>query len=70
MYEMLTTGELSVLQEMLYAAVEKAYKICGADQINCEAFERYRAFHRELGYTFIQAAEELQERLRMVARAY
>lgn len=64
MYEMLTTDELSVLQETLYVAVENVYRICVADEGDCDVFERYQAFHRDLGYAFIQAGEELQDRLR------
>lgn len=67
MYETLTTDELSALQEVLYAAVEKAYRICNAGQRNSAVFERYQPFHRDLGYAFIQAAEELSARLRTAA---
>lgn len=70
MYEMLTTDELSVLQGRLYAAVERAYRICVADEGNCDVFELYQEFHRDLGYAFIQAGEELQERFRLMAETF
>ena len=69
MYHSLTTTELTVLQDMLFAAVEEAYRVVNLKEGNAAWFERYRPMHRELGYLFIEAGEELLARLDQYVKA-
>jgi len=69
MYDSLTTKELTVLQDMLFCAVEEAYQIINVKDGNSAWFERYRPLHRELGYLFLEAGEELLVRLDQYVKA-
>jgi hypothetical protein len=69
MYDSLTTAELTALQDMLFAAVEEAYRVVNIKGGNSAWFERYRPMHQELGYLFIEAGEELLVRLDQYVQA-
>ena len=69
MYHSLTTTELTVLQDMLFAAVEEAYRVVNLKEGDSVWFEHYRPMHRELGYVFIEAGEELLARLDRYVKA-
>jgi len=69
MYDSLTTTELTVLQNKLFRAAEKAYWVIIVEDGCPGWFERYQPMHRELGHLFIEAGEELVARLSDVIKA-
>lgn len=63
MYDLLTTGELAVLQSMLYESAEDMYRVT---ELNLDApvgATLYRPAHREIALLFIEAATELVSRI-------
>ncbi len=69
MYHMLTTRELTVLQNVLFGGTEEAFTVASEDDLELSSAERYRATHREIANLFIEAATELLGRLSPAARA-
>jgi hypothetical protein len=69
MYDLLTTRELTVLQNALFAAAEEAYWIVNAQDGDNTCFESYRLMHREIAHLFIEAGVELLIRLDCVKAA-
>lgn len=63
MYDSLTTMELTLLQDVLFGAVETAYRILNFKDCSLARFSCYHPMHRELGYLFIEVGEELIARL-------
>jgi hypothetical protein len=63
MYDPLTTTQLTVLQKMLFEAVEEAYRLINVQDGDPTWMERYHPMHQELGHLFIEAGEELLVRL-------
>jgi hypothetical protein len=63
MYDSLTTMELTLLQDMLFGAVETAYRILSFKDCSLARFAHYHPMHRELGYLFIEVGEALIARL-------
>lgn len=62
MYDALSTAELAVLQDMLYTATEKAYRLTGLTAGRAGRLD-YRPVHVELARLFLGAGEELLGRL-------
>jgi hypothetical protein len=69
MYDMLTIGELIVLQSVLFEGTEDAYRIADPRQLGQPQAGPYREVHNELGNLFIEAGTELLHRLDQRARA-
>lgn len=63
MYDSFTTTELTMLQDVLFRAVEEAYWIINVEDSDPGCFERYHPVHRELAHLYIEAGEELLARL-------
>jgi hypothetical protein len=63
MYDLLTTGELTVLQRILYEGAEEAYRMAGLHHGNSALGRSYRGAHRDVALQFIEAATELIQRL-------
>jgi hypothetical protein len=63
MYMMLTTAELTVLQNILYEGTEEAYQVTGLGQHDPHWFDTYRPVHAEVGRLFLAVGQELLTRL-------
>lgn len=63
MYDLLTTGELIVLQNMLYRGTKAAYRTARLKGRDPAWFEDYRPVHTEVAHIFIEAGTELVRRL-------
>lgn len=63
MYDALSTPELVVLQDMLYTATEKAYRLANLVPDCDDWLDRYRPVHNEVARLFLEAAHELLGRL-------
>jgi hypothetical protein len=63
MYDTLSTKELTALQEMLYTATEEAYWTASLGPGNRAWLARYRPVHTEIARLFLEAGEELIDRL-------
>src|SRR5262245_1943099 len=63
MYDALSTTELTALQEALYTATERAYWVVSLAPENQGWLARYRPVHTETGRLFLEAGEELRDRL-------
>lgn len=59
MYYMLTTSELTTLQDMLFEGTERAFWIASQDCLDPNSTKRLRATHKEVAHLFIEAATEL-----------
>jgi hypothetical protein len=63
MYDALSTPELVALQEMLYTATEKAYRLANILPDCDDWLAVYRPVHTEVARLFLEAAHELLGRL-------
>jgi hypothetical protein len=63
MYDSLNTTELTVLQDMLYTATEKAYQLAHA----ASADQARLGHHAEIARLFLEAGQELLDRLDQAA---
>jgi hypothetical protein len=63
MYDMITTSELIVLQNMLFESAEGLYRVAGLTSDDLELAALYRATHKEIAHLFIEAGSELIVRL-------
>ena len=63
MYDALTITELTALQEVLYAATERAYWVLNLAPQNPGWLARYWPVHTETARLFLEAGEELPDRL-------
>jgi hypothetical protein len=62
MYDALSTAELAVLQKMLYAATEKAYRLANLTSDSADLTDRYFPVHTEIAHLFLEAGHELRSR--------
>lgn len=69
MYYMLTTKELTALQNMLFEGTERAFFVASEDFPEVASLERRREIHKELAHLFIEAAAELIDRLERLPQA-
>jgi hypothetical protein len=65
MYEVLTTQELNALQEILYDGARAAFRVANL-QHNREWLNRHAPVHSEVGRLFLEAGQELADRLSMM----
>ncbi|MGD0602530.1 MAG: hypothetical protein ABSA53_02885 [Streptosporangiaceae bacterium] len=63
MYDSLTFGELTALQDMLYEGTEKAYRVASFGYSEPSQFDHYRLVHLDIGRLFIEAGTELLRRI-------
>ena len=63
MYDALSTTELTALQEVLYTATERAYWVLNLAAQNHGWLARYWPGHTETARLFLEAGEELLDRL-------
>jgi hypothetical protein len=63
MYDALTTSELTVWQDVLFSATEKAYRLAGLCSKSEDHLASYRSIHAEAARLFLEAGEELVNRL-------
>ena len=63
MYDALSTTELTALQEVLYTATERAYWVLNLAPQNHGWPARYWPVHTETARLFLEAGEELLDRL-------
>jgi hypothetical protein len=63
-YDALTTAELTALQEALYTATERAYWVINLARENQDWLARYGPVHIEAAWLFLEAGEELLDRLK------
>jgi|HubBroStandDraft_2_1064218.scaffolds.fasta_scaffold1230705_1 hypothetical protein len=63
MYDLLTTTELTELQNVLYEATEQAYYIATCKPDDPYWTGLYRPFHREIALLFLDVGGELVRRL-------
>ena len=63
MYDALSTTELTALQEVLYTGTERAHQVAHLAPENRGWLARYRPAHTEIAHLFLEAAEELIDRL-------
>lgn len=64
MYEALSASELVVLQDMLYAATEEAYRVANLLPDSESWISLYSPVHAEVAPLCLEAAHELLGRLR------
>ncbi|HKB31566.1 MAG TPA: hypothetical protein VKD26_12120 [Streptosporangiaceae bacterium] len=69
MYESLTLDELNALQSMLYDGTQAALIVTNLGLQDPEWFDRYAPVHSEVGHLFLEAGQELADRLEMVQEA-
>jgi hypothetical protein len=62
-YEAFTTGELYMLQEMLYEGAEAAFRVASGGLRDSDLFKCHAPVHAEVGRLFLEAGEELAGRL-------
>ena len=62
MYDALTTQELNALQEILYEGAQAAFRLANLAH-NCEWLNRHAPVHSEVGRLFLEAGQELADRL-------
>ena len=63
MYETLTIYELNALQSMLYDGTQAALVLTNLRLQDPQWFERYAPLHSEVGHLFLEAGQELADRL-------
>lgn len=63
MYEALTIDELNVLQSMLYDGTQAALVLTNLRLQDPDWFDRYAPLHSEVGHLFLEAGQELANRL-------
>jgi hypothetical protein len=63
MYDLLTTSELTELQNVLYEATEQAYYVATFKPGDPYWTGLYRPFHREIALLFLDVGGELVRRL-------
>jgi hypothetical protein len=63
MYDTLSTTELTTLQDMLYTATEKVYRMANLAPADRDWLSRYRPVHAEIARLFLEAGQELLNRL-------
>jgi hypothetical protein len=63
MYDALGPAELAVLQDMLFTATEKAYRLANLTPGRADWLDRYRPVHAEFARLFLEAGHELVGRL-------
>ena len=68
MYESLTIDELNALQSMLYDGTQAALILANLRLQDSEWFDRYAPVHSEVGHLFLEAGQELADRLEIVSR--
>lgn len=63
MYDLLTIGELTVLQSMLYQSAEDMYQVTELNLDTLVGAKLYRPAHQEIALLFIEATTELVARI-------
>ena len=69
MFDMLTCGELNVLQSILFEGTEETYMIIDLKLGDTGWFRHYRPVHNEVGTLFIEVGTELLKRLNCSVKA-
>ncbi len=63
MYSALSARELAVLQNMLYTATERTYRLANLARDSEGRLGTYRPVHGEVARLFLEAGQELLDRL-------
>ncbi len=69
MYESLTIDELNALQSMLYDGTQAALILANLRLQDPDWFDRYAPVHSEVGHLFLEAGQELADRLEITQEA-
>jgi hypothetical protein len=63
MYDVLTNAELALLQDLLFSATEKSYRLASLLQEHLTQPGHFQSVHAETAWLFLEVGQELASRL-------